>query len=182
MIIINLCQQLIKFLYNLSDFVYWLAGLPVNLIAAPIRHLRSMIDSILDVIFGLLKPISCLANMSGGFIYNLYHGSILGMPQYLIVDFITAIPSWKKYSWMKWCTESRLNLIMSFIYKTLTRPLLFIPIIGWCLWIITLPIMYLLKLHALWTAVCPVRNMEAFMAPSTFPAMPSDGGSYPLPF
>jgi len=171
---------LVKLVYELTEFFYWLVGLPINIFATPIRHLRAGIDSCLDPLFVVTKPLSCMANMASGWIYNLYHGT-LGLPQTALCEIITTIPHWKAYNWMKWCTESRLCLIISFIYKTISRIFLLIPCAGWLGWIVTLPIFYMLKLWGIWIMVCPVRNLEAGLAPTSFPTKPSSCGLYPFP-
>ena len=172
-------MSLVDVVYRCTEIPYKIAGAPLAVISIPIKKFREAIDDVLAPIFIGLRPASCFANIASGWIYNVYHCT-LGLPQSTAVELITMLPHWKKYRWMTWCTESRLCLIFSFIFKMVHKPLLCIPIVGWVLWLAMLPIYYYLKLWTLWIVICPVRNMEAFLAPTTFPWV-TEPGSYPTP-
>ena len=168
------------FIGYLAEIPYRIINLFTGIIETPIKYIRQMIDICINPIFMLLLPIRYVFNLSGGFIYNLYHGT-LGRPQRWLVGLISALPGKKGYNWMSWCTMSRLLLPVATAFKSIHKLLLLVPICGWILWIVTLPILFYLKLIQLWVIVCPIRNVEAFMAPTTFPKHQTCPGCYDCP-
>ena len=172
--IFRIVDQILEIPYRFIDLIFMI-------IDVPLRHFRHMIDVVLDIAFMPLLPLRLYMNVTGGFIYNIYHNLPLGRIQYSLCDLIIHIPNWEEYSWLKQCTESRLYLIFSFIFKSMHKTMLMIPVLGWAVWAGMLPLYAYLRLWGRWIVICPVRNAEAFMCPSSFPARQARPGLYPMP-
>ena len=159
--------MILKRLLSILDIPYEIALLPIRPFDFVIRKVRHIADIFIDFIFEFLFPLRILHNVAGGCIYNFYHVT-LGIPQNIIINCITLLPGWHEYGYYSWCTESRMWLPLAFLYKFFTKPLLLIPVIGWGLWIGTLPILYSLKIWEQWIRICPVRNLEAYVCPTSY--------------
>jgi len=144
---------------------------------------RSKIDGIIDLAFEWrpIKIVRLILNLTYGMIYVAYHHlPFIGRMQYRLVDAICQREGWEDYRWMSWCTESRLCLILEYLYTRIRtpvfhHPLIFLPVLPSLLvWEIYF------RIWEAWIIFCPARNGEAFLCPSEYPKA-TGCGMYPTP-
>ena len=79
----------------------------------------------------------------------------------IVMDFLN-------YSWMDICFGSRLMLWGTWLYKAITKPMLLVPVFGWMLWLVMLPLGYFLAMYEAFIIICPIEEIMPLLAPSAF--------------
>jgi hypothetical protein len=165
-------RQIFRWLDKLLELPYTIAFFPVRLLHIPTRLFRRIVDKIAGFLYRFWpgEMLSLYANAVSGWLYNVLNGTILLPSLWITSAVFYFFPETKeKYAWMDMCLEGRMYLVMALLYKNITKILLLVPIIGWMLWVVALPLGYFLALWCTWIQICPVESLMPMLSRTSFP-------------